>query len=96
MSTTAYREKVDEASGVLEWLRAHLDDYERDALALELLEATRHGKDYDTVLGPWALTVVMRAHPDFGPQAKEWWNLESSGELFRDTPLAGSGGFAFQ
>jgi hypothetical protein len=84
----AYREKVDEATAVLAWIRARLDEEEREHLALELLDATRREGGFEGVLSPWALTVVAREHLDYPMQLKEWRNLDSSGELFAGTPLA--------
>ncbi|MGH2635755.1 MAG: hypothetical protein ACRDHU_06395 [Actinomycetota bacterium] len=84
MLLPAYEERIDEAGTVLAWLRDALDDEEREHLALELLDVTRQGDGnaYQRLLTPWVLTVFAKQHPAFEAQAKEYYNLEASGELF--------------
>jgi hypothetical protein len=82
MTPTAYRERIDETSEALAWLRDGLDEEEREHLALELLDVTRRGGDaYKQVIGAWTLTLIARTHPSFPYQVKEYENLVQSGEL---------------
>lgn len=88
MTASAAYKKTTELSEVLDWLRARLDAEEREHLALELLDVTRKGDDYEHVLGSWVLMVLTREHPDYAWQLKEFRNLETSGELFEGTSLS--------
>ena len=87
MTPTA--DKIDQASGFLDYIKAHLNKAERGDLALELVDATRNEPGYEDVLTPWAIMALVRQHPDYEHQLKEFRNLEESGELFAGTPLAG-------
>lgn len=89
MTATAYKEKVDEAGGVLDMILAYLDGEEREHLALDLLDATRGNAGYKEILATWAIVALMRQRDEYHLQLKEWGNLESSGELFAGTPLQG-------
>lgn len=86
MTATVAYQQATELSKALGRIRERLDEEEREHLALELLDATRRGNGYEHVLVPWLLTVLVREHPDYGWQVKEFRNLEASGDL-----LAGAG-----
>lgn len=92
MSPTAYKEQLDQLSQVLAKLHRALNEEERDALGLELLDVTRAEADddaYERALTPWVLTIIARQHPDFDVQVKEYNNLLSSGEIFGGVNLGG-------
>lgn len=82
MSPTLQRERAEQASDVLDWIRDGLNEEELHHLGVELLDATRGHEDFGDVILPWAFTVIARQHPQFRYQLKEYANLADSRELF--------------
>jgi hypothetical protein len=87
MSPILQRERAEDTSKFLDWIRDALNEEELHHLGVELLDATRGRIDFDDVIVPWAFTAIARQHPEFRPQLKEYANLISSGELFTGVEL---------
>jgi hypothetical protein len=86
---TPDREQAHESARLLQWIVSELNEEERTHFALELLDSTRHGgpESVGAVVESWFLTVLVRQHPEFEAQTKEYTNLRESGELYEGVDL---------